>query len=69
MIRVYSCNFTKEDYEKISEIFYHGLRVLAPLSHCSMQSTCHECEHYRVCTAIMKASDYCDKKAQEMAEP
>ena len=68
MIRVYSANFTKEDYEKLSEIFLCGLRVLAPLSHCEKQRSCHTCEHTRVCTAIMKAVDYCDNQAEQMVE-
>lgn len=69
MIRVYSANFTKEDYEKLSEILYFGLRTLAPLSYCRTQRSCHDCEHCRVCTAIMKAMDYCDDKVELMVEP
>lgn len=69
MIRVYSANFTKEDYEKLSEIFLHGLRTLAPLSYCQKQRACHTCEHYRVCSAVMKAADYCDNQAEQMVEP
>lgn len=68
MIRVYSANFTKEDYEKLSEIFLHGLRTLAPLSHCEEQRSCYNCEHIRVCRAIMNAVDYCDKQAVQMVE-
>jgi len=69
MIRVYSANFTKEDYEKLSEIFMHGLRTLAPLTQCEKHRACLTCEHYRVCSAIMKAADYCDKQAEQMVEP
>ena len=69
MIRVYSANFTKEDYEKLSEIFYCGLRTLAPLSQCQKRRPCHTCEHYRVCAAVMKVADYCYNKAEQMVEP
>ena len=68
MIHVYSANFTKEDYEKLSEIFLHGLRTLAPISNCEKQRSCHTCEHHRVCIAIMNAVDYCDKQADQMVE-
>lgn len=69
MIRVYSANFSKKDYENLSRIFARGLRTVVPISHCQKQLTCHDCEYFHVCVDVLNAIDYCDEKATEMVEP
>ena len=68
MIRVYSANFTKEDYKKLAEIFNHGLSKVAPIEGCEIMNGCERCENCRVCTAILNAIDYCDRQAEQMVE-
>lgn len=68
MIRVYSANFTKEDYQSIASILIAGLSKLAPLSHCESLGVCHNCKYIRVCKAVMKAIDYCDHQSKQMVE-
>ena len=68
MIRVYSANFTKEDYQTIATILSAGLDKLAPDSHCESVGVCHNCEYIRVCKAVTKAIDYCEQQAEQMVE-
>lgn len=67
MIRIYSANFTKEDYQAIGTILSVGLGKLAP--HCESVGACHNCEYIRVCKAVTKAIDYCGQQAEQMVEP
>lgn len=69
MIRVYSPNFTKSDYEKLAKVFANGFASIAPVSNCSLVFSCSNCEHHRICEALVKAIDYCNYKAAEMVEP
>lgn len=69
MIRVYSANFTKEDYQYIGTILSAGLGKLAPYSHCESVGSCHNCKYLHVCKAVMKAIDYCEYQAEQMVEP
>lgn len=68
MIRVYSANFTKEDYQSIATILSAGLGKLAPYPHCETVGTCLNCKYIRVCKAVMKAIDYCDQQSEQMVE-
>lgn len=68
MIRVYSANFTKEDYQAIGTILSGGLGKLASHSHCETVGACHNCKYIRVCKAVMKAIDYCEQQAEQMVE-
>ncbi len=63
MIRVYSANFTKDEMRFIA----HALRNGCNYSFGSRP--CYECSNVKVCMALNKAADYCDKKASEMVEP
>lgn len=69
MIRVYSANFTQEDYQALGAILRGGLDKLAPHSYCESVGACHNCKYIRVCKAVIKASDYCDYQAEQMVEP
>lgn len=54
MIRVYSANFTKQDFEDISTILSIGLAHVCPLENCK-QHSCSNCEKRRVCRAVIRA--------------
>ena len=69
MIRVYSANFTKSDYEKLAKVFANGLASIAPVSHCQLAFSCSNCEHHRICAALRQAIDYCNEKSAKMVEP
>lgn len=69
MIRVYSANFTKEDYKNLATVFFNGLRSIAPGSRCKLAYSCSNCEYHRICSALMHAIDYCDKQCDQMVEP
>lgn len=59
MIRVYSANFTPEDYAKIACILEQGLNAVCPGSNCVNVNTCIDCENCRVCKAVLPAIHYC----------
>lgn len=68
MIRVYSANFTKEDYVTLSRIFTTGLKQIVTSNHCLTYRQCFDCSYKRVCLAVTNAVDFCDKKSAEMVE-
>lgn len=58
MIRVYSANFTSDDYLILARCFRAGLRYL--------QETGADLEHEKVECALQSASDFCIGKAGEL---
>lgn len=65
MIRVYSSNFSKEEYIRMAEMFRAGVKAFCDCGYV----TCKECEYDHVCTSFLKAAIHCDLKADQMVEP
>ena len=70
MIRVYSANYTAQDYKNIADIMRVGMRMVCPnFGDYSFQKiNCIECDSSKACNSCAKAIAYCDKKAAEMVE-
>lgn len=62
MIRVYSANFTKSEMRLIAHVLRNGCE------HSFGSRPCYECSNVKVCMALNKAADYCDRKASKMVE-
>lgn len=71
MIRVYSANYTAQDYRNIADILRVGMRMVCPNFGITANKDipCSDCDCFKGCLACGKASDYCQKKAAEMVEP
>lgn len=65
MIRVYSANYTKEDYLLMAEMFRAGVKHFCDCGYIS----CANRSFDHVCTSFLKAAIHCEKKAAEMVEP
>lgn len=63
MIRVYSANFTKQDFEDIATILSIGLAHVAPLENCKLLA-CSKCEKRRVCRAVTHAIENMDGRGK-----
>lgn len=62
MIRVYSANFTKTEMQAIAHVLRSGCEQ-------SFGSRpCYECSNIKVCLALNKAAEYCERKASKMVE-
>lgn len=70
MIRVYSGNYTADDYKNIADILRIGMRMACPNFGITVYKniSCADCDCFKACLACGKASDYCNKKAAEMVE-
>lgn len=68
MIRIYSSNFTSQDYKTIADMLYSGFYAVWPKQECIKHDCSKNCPNYRVCKAILKAHDFCLKKADELNE-
>lgn len=68
MIRVYSSDFTPHDYAKIAQVLQQGLKIVCPVSDCIKARCCAECEHHKVCKAVLSAAYYCERRSK-MVEP
>jgi len=64
MIRVYSSNFTREEYLRMAEMFRAGVKAFCDCGYTS----CSDCDCRHVCTSFLKASIHCERKAAEMVE-
>ena len=62
MIRVYSANFTKDEMRIIAHVLRSGCQQNFG------SRPCYECDNIKVCLALNKAADYCDRKANKMVE-
>lgn len=62
MIRVYSANFTRDEMLLISHVLRNGCQY--PFG----SGPCYKCENVKVCLALNKAADYCERKAYKMVE-
>ena len=65
MIRVYSSNFTREEYLCMAEMFRAGVKHFCDCGYVF----CDNCDFNHVCTSFLKASIHCEQKAAEMVEP
>ena len=63
MIRIYSANLTKADYEKLSRVLTTGLNI-----ECRHSCDCLDCKENKVCNMIWSAITYCDKKVESMRD-
>jgi len=62
MIRVYSANFTKDEMRLIAQVFRSGCQYDFGTR------PCYECDNIKVCLALNKAADYCERKVAKMVE-
>lgn len=71
MIRVYSADYTSQDFRNIADIMRAGMRIVCPNFGITAFKNvpCIECDSLKACTACAKAAEYCEKKAAEMVEP
>lgn len=65
MIRVYSSNFSKEEYIRMAEMFRAGIQAYC---NCGFVF-CNECDYKHVCKCFKQAAIHCEEKAAEMVEP
>lgn len=70
MIRVYSADYTAEDFRNIADILRVGRRMVCPNFGITAfkHVNCDECDCFKACLACIKAETYCSKKAAEMVE-
>lgn len=64
MIRVYSSNFTREEYLLMAEMFRAGVTHFCDGEY----HDCENCNIKHVCTSFLRASIHCVQKAAEMVE-
>lgn len=68
MIRIYSSNFTAQDYQRIADILYNGFYAVWPKHECIKRDCSKNCPNYKVCKAVLQAHDFCLKKVKELNE-
>lgn len=62
MIRVYSGNYTAQDYRNIADILQTGIHMVCPNFGITAKNiACADCDCHKACLACAKAVEYCNK--------
>lgn len=70
MIRVYSADYTADDFKNIADILWAGVKYACPNYGitATKRIMCIDCDNLKACRSCMSAIKYCEKKAGEMVE-